>query len=456
MSQIQTPTSRQRQISRQRPQTSRVRKTSTAWSSRSVPGSRIDHSYATMNHGALAPVSDGGVPDIINVIAPTGTQSLYDTDDSACSAQEHFLVTSHNILPIKEESDTDHNILEIKEETNNDHNIVPIKEEPDSDHYILQIKHEADTDHNILEVKQETDTGHNILEVKEETDHNILDVKEKADTGHNILEITQEADTDHIYTIEELKRQTTLIEETTGFLACFNKMQETLLPVRFVSVYEGENVNIKTSVTFRDDNEAVIYVHRKLLHSRHFIWSKYPNHFSSCTDITNFLSYISKLQICVGNNDSELISAFPAKSEVAYIDVYDAGSSYTKTVRSRTCDLLTNNLRCKSCIKYRGSLRKRKSSATPETAVSKMKCHKFMSNVELIHKVEELNFERKHLFRENKAFKDYIAKLLSRGHEQGAHEQPDQQPGQDKTEINKLVDTEVNKLVHTEVNTNVP
>ena len=158
------------------------------------------------------------------------------------------------------------------------------------------------------------------------------------------------------------------------------------------------------------------------------LWEKFTNRGCySAKDIIRLLSDIANLNVCAGNPDEGFINDFPCKSEVAYIDIYqysdNDGISREKTVRVKTCKLLTVNKRI-GCIKYRGSLRKRHSSLgsgdtrknTGNNTENNSKCHRYMLNVELIHKVDALNVkEKKH--EENHSLKDYVQKLLLHGHD---------------------------------------
>ena len=218
-----------------------------------------------------------------------------------------------------------------------------------------------------------------------------------------VIQIHPDSYTDKLLLLSELKQNRALVQKT-GFFT----LSDDNFPLQFISLYQGDNPAIKCSVTIDDQYQAQVYVHRKQLLAGHTLWEKFTNRGCySAKDIIRLLSDITNLNVCTGNPDEGFIEDFPCKSEVAYIDIHqysdNDGISREKTVRVKTCELLTVNKRCIGCAKYRGSLRKRRSSLgsgdtnnnTGNNSGNNSKCHRYMSSVELIHKVDALNVEKK-------------------------------------------------------------
>ena len=86
--------------------------------------------------------------------------------------------------------------------------------------------------------------------------------------------------------------------------------------------------------------------------------------------LTTLLLEIEKLNVCPGHPDKQFVHMANEKkgrllnssAEIAaYIDrehtIYYSGESYSETVRTSNCQLLTDKHRCSNCVRYRDTIR---------------------------------------------------------------------------------------------------
>ena len=94
------------------------------------------------------------------------------------------------------------------------------------------------------------------------------------------------------------------------------------------------------------------------------------SHEMDVSSLNRLLTVVDKSKICVGHPEKNFISMLKSrKGEIktadgeqsAYLDQSMAvamdGESYSETVRSAKCELITHGVKCSECVNYRGTLR---------------------------------------------------------------------------------------------------
>ena len=181
------------------------------------------------------------------------------------------------------------------------------------------------------------------------------------------------------------------IRDETGFIKCHSAS------LKFVDLYPTDLPAVRCVVSINTDYKASIYVHRKLVSETHRIWSALDlKRFDSCDSITNLLRAISSYDVCCGNPDEEFsqLSAGLYYDIETYSGAKNGAMIYDRTFRSHGCYLLVEGLRCRECIKQRGSLRSRRlrksKPRNPHIGVSSPMANSAMSTEQLINKLNEL------------------------------------------------------------------
>ena len=154
----------------------------------------------------------------------------------------------------------------------------------------------------------------------------------------------------------------------------------------------------------------------------------------SHNDLTSFLTLLDTLRICPGNPDNhflEMADSRKGKFETqhgatsAVVDsnahVFLNGEEYYRTIRSVSCEMVTNEVKCPECKRYRSTLRSgysrwyRRNSADKVTQADSHVNHRYMNTPEKLAKINSLREKAKVSEQDVKKLKTKI-EILTRTH----------------------------------------
>lgn len=198
--------------------------------------------------------------------------------------------------------------------------------------------------------------------------------------------------------------------------------------LQFINLYRTEIPSVKLVVNIDRSFSAFVYVHRKLIPSKHSIWSSVPRIYKTSADVLKLLKRLLSFCVCVGNWE-EKFAKFGPDDEMqnggisAYKDSTNGAVlgdlEYSSTLRATGCTLLTNCVRCDPCISLRAGLRKKisreiskqeKFSRAEINLLTWTKANSKMSPAELQMKVTSLRDHAKSLQNENKQLRKKLSK----------------------------------------------
>ena len=139
--------------------------------------------------------------------------------------------------------------------------------------------------------------------------------------------------------------------------------------IEYAKFYHGEATTIQLSVKIRSDFTPLIQVHGMNVSPEHVFWSGLPEKYTTLGDIVKLLTKLHGFTVCMGNPDKEYQSLIKSHVEScqppqAYVEgdfgAVKDGVSYTSSIRSTACELLTKSKRCRKCFLYRNMLTKAK------------------------------------------------------------------------------------------------
>lgn len=164
--------------------------------------------------------------------------------------------------------------------------------------------------------------------------------------------------------------------------------------IQFVALYAVDNPGVKMSVTVSTTFQPIIMVHRKKLPKEHEVWNEIQRKTSTKVHVEELLNVLSsgKYFVCCGNPEEEFFEHLTINaSNTAFVES-DLGAWHVKTIRATDCHLLCEGLRCLSCRRYRGTLRKRRSMSSKNGVldyIHSKKNHLKMTRSELITKINQ-------------------------------------------------------------------
>ena len=136
---------------------------------------------------------------------------------------------------------------------------------------------------------------------------------------------------------------------------------------RFVKLNHG---SVTHSIIFTPDLHWKLYVHGKEVEADCCTLLKDTFTTIQKSDITKIFKIISTANVCAGHPDDEFVRMLNAKhgklqsngrESSAYLDSYASiqlnGNTHSQTVRSSSCEMLTQRPKCPACVKYRSPLR---------------------------------------------------------------------------------------------------
>jgi hypothetical protein len=212
--------------------------------------------------------------------------------------------------------------------------------------------------------------------------------------------------------------------QTTQFAALANDIRKNIsqdfvvycteTKISVLQMYSNEYASaIKLSVEISSNFTCQVFVHRKPVPKAHEIWENLPVCFDRMEYVEKLCQRIKCYEVCCGNPDEEFTSLVPIGAELSSnnspgilavregdFHAVHGGMSYSSTICSVDCFLLTKGNRCKKCSDYRGALRKRK-NRLQEKQDSKRKYnhtnfkHRDMTRENLLQKVDEQKEEIK-------------------------------------------------------------
>lgn len=152
-----------------------------------------------------------------------------------------------------------------------------------------------------------------------------------------------------------------------------------------VTSANSQPVVITHCLRINPDLEWVLYVHGNQLDSHMCsALSNFPPNLDLPT-LESLLAQIDRLNICCGQPDSHFVSMVNAKKGkiltgngkvTARVDHYSNvilnGTLYSETVRTTSCELLTNFAKCTSCKDYRPNLRAMYSSWSKRRSIEEL------------------------------------------------------------------------------------
>ena len=193
--------------------------------------------------------------------------------------------------------------------------------------------------------------------------------------------------------------------------------------IEYLKFYHGEATTIQLSVKIRSDFTPLIQVHGKHISPEHDFWSGLPEKYTTPADIVKLLTKLHGFTVCMGNPDKEYQSLIKSHVESrqppqAYVEgdfgAVKDGVSYTSSIRSIACELLTKYNRCRKCILYRNTLTKEKTQETkdrqnaPSDLLSYKKSHIQINSVEFTAKLEQALEQAKTLSEENEQLRQQM------------------------------------------------
>ena len=145
--------------------------------------------------------------------------------------------------------------------------------------------------------------------------------------------------------------------------------------IEYLKFYHGEATTIQLSLKIRSDFMPLIQVHGKHVSPEHDFWSGLPEKYTTPADIVKLLTKLHGFTVCMGNPDKEYQSLIKSHVESrqppqAYVEgdfgAVKDGVSYTSSIRSIACELLTKYKRCRKCLLYRNTLTRAKTQETKD------------------------------------------------------------------------------------------
>ena len=195
--------------------------------------------------------------------------------------------------------------------------------------------------------------------------------------------------------------------------------------IEYLKFYHGEATTIQLSVKIRSDFTPLIQVHGKHISPEHDFWSGLPEKYTTPADIVKLLTKLHGFTVCMGNPDKEYQSLIKSHVESrqppqAYVEgdfgAVKDGVSYTSSIRSIACELLTKYNRCRKCILYRNTLTKEKTQETkdrqnaPSDLMSYKKSHIQINSEEFTAKLEQALEQAKTLSEENEQLRQQMTR----------------------------------------------
>ena len=195
--------------------------------------------------------------------------------------------------------------------------------------------------------------------------------------------------------------------------------------IEYLRFYHGEATAIQLSVKIRSDFTPLIQVHGKHVSPEHDFWSGLPEKYTTPADIVKLLNKLYYFKVCIGNPDKEYQSLIKSHVEScqppqAYVEenfgAVKDGVSYTSSIRSIACELLTKNKRCKKCLLHRNTLIKAKNQVAkdkqnaPSDLMTNQKPHSQMNSEELTVKLQQALEQAKSLTEENKQLRQKLTR----------------------------------------------
>lgn len=166
-------------------------------------------------------------------------------------------------------------------------------------------------------------------------------------------------------TIETLRGSCSLpslwVDQSTGNTATFCKI-----------VQQSSNLDpkITCSIIVEADFSWKVHIYGKEVSTQSCSVLHNISHEMDVSSLNHLLTVINKSKVCVGHPDKNFVSMLNSrKGEIktadgvqsAYLDqsmtVSMDGQSYSETVRSAKCELITHGVRCSECVNYRSTLR---------------------------------------------------------------------------------------------------
>ena len=139
---------------------------------------------------------------------------------------------------------------------------------------------------------------------------------------------------------------------------------------RFVKLSTfGQSQSIVThSIIFTPDLRWKLYVHgQKVVKDRCSLLKETAPTIEKKADIRRIFAILSGANVCAGHPDDKFIKMLNAKRRSSsgesspYLDSYASvqlnDSTYSQTVRSPSCEMLSQGPKCPSCVEYRSVLR---------------------------------------------------------------------------------------------------
>ena len=145
--------------------------------------------------------------------------------------------------------------------------------------------------------------------------------------------------------------------------------------IEYAKFYHGEATTIQLLVKIQSDFTPLIQVHGKHVSPEHEFWSGLPEKYTTPADIVRLLTKLHGFTVCMGNPDKEyqlLIKSHVESRQPpqAYVEgdfgAVKDGVSYTSSIRTIACELLTKSKRCRNCLLYRKMLTKAKPQETKD------------------------------------------------------------------------------------------
>ena len=133
----------------------------------------------------------------------------------------------------------------------------------------------------------------------------------------------------------------------------------------------------------RSNFTPLIQVHGKHVSPEHEFWSGLPEKYTTPADIVKLLNKLYGFTVCMGNPDKEYQSLIKSHVEwcqlpQAYVEgdfgAVKDGVSYTSSIRSIACELLTKYKRCRKCLLYRNKLTKAKTREKKDNENTPYQC----------------------------------------------------------------------------------
>ena len=145
--------------------------------------------------------------------------------------------------------------------------------------------------------------------------------------------------------------------------------------IEYAKFYHSETTTIQLLVKIQSDFTPLIQVHGKHVSPDHEFWFGLPEKYTTPADIVKLLTKLHGFTVCMGNPDKEYQSLIKSHVEShqlpqAYVEgdfgAVKDGVSYTSSIRTIACELLTKSKRCRNCLLYRKMLTKAKPQETKD------------------------------------------------------------------------------------------